>query len=150
MKNTKVTLTLSSAELSESDRSESRSAILNVKNQYARITKTEAAKATSISQREGIRKPRTAKSMAVTTKTDMITDQREKGIMKLSGEAVNLGFREIGEDIVVVPWKKEENEWREEFSKEKRESKLDRWRRKKEVSNKTTALFLPPRHCLLN
>jgi len=110
MKNTKVTLTLSSAELSESDRSESRSAILNVKNQYARITKTEAAKATSISQREGIRKPRTAKSMAVTTKTDMITDQREKGIMKLSGEAVNLGFREIGEDIVVVPWKKEENE----------------------------------------
>jgi len=45
--------------------------------------------------------------MAVTTKTDMITDQIDE---KLSGEAVNLGFREIGEDIVVVPWEKEENE----------------------------------------
>lgn len=66
-----------------------------MKNQYARITKSEAAKATSISQSEGIRKPRTAKSMAVTTKTDMITDQREKGNMKLCGEAVNLGLEKL-------------------------------------------------------
>jgi hypothetical protein len=36
--------------------------------------------------------------MAVRTKTDMITDQRDR----LSDETVNLGFREFREDIVVV------------------------------------------------